>query len=191
MPLTPWYRTATPRAEVREGRSFNPDEFAIHLEQVVAGTAPEDYRDPVQFFARTCFTRALRKHSGMVLRRLAGDTADTAPVMTLVTQFGGGKTHTLNALYHLATNGEKAGDNDGVRELLAEAGLTKAPEAKVAVFVGTAWDPQENSLDRYCPTTGRGCRGSSPWNWHPGSTAGNQSAGTCFCRGWRAGVDSF
>ena len=145
MPLTPWYRTATPRAEVREGRSFNPDEFAIHLEQVVAGTAPEDYRDPVQFFARTCFTRALRKHSGMVLRRLAGDTADTAPVMTLVTQFGGGKTHTLNALYHLATNGEKAGDNDGVRELLAEAGLTKAPEAKVAVFVGTAWDPQENN----------------------------------------------
>ena len=100
--MDPWYKTVTPRREVREGRSFNPDEFAIHLEQVIAKTAPADYRDPEQFFARTCFTRALREHAGMVLRRLAGRTADTAPVMTLITQFGGGKTHTLAALYHLA-----------------------------------------------------------------------------------------
>src|SRR5215510_2239098 len=106
--MDPWYKVATPRKEVRDGRSFNPDEFAIALEQVVAGTAPEDYRDPAQFFARTCFTRALREHAGMVLRRLAGRTENTAPVLTLITQFGGGKTHTLTALYHLAKNGEKA-----------------------------------------------------------------------------------
>ena len=62
--MEPWYKVATPRKEVREGRSFNPDEFAIALEQVVAGTAPDDYRDPDQFFARTCFTRALREHAG-------------------------------------------------------------------------------------------------------------------------------
>ncbi|MDD9855621.1 MAG: DUF499 domain-containing protein [Gammaproteobacteria bacterium] len=145
MPITPWYKTVTPRAEVREGRSFNPDEFAIDLQQVMAGSAPDDYRDPVQFFARTCFTRALREHAGMVLRRLAGKTANTAPVLSLVTQFGGGKTHTLCALYHLATSGDKLGGNDGVRELLAEAGLEQAPAAKVAVFVGSAWDPQENN----------------------------------------------
>src|SRR5438552_14196414 len=60
--MDPWYRTITPRQEVREGRSFNPDEFAIALEQVVAGTAPEDYRDPKKFFARTRFTRALTDH---------------------------------------------------------------------------------------------------------------------------------
>ena len=46
MAMEPWYKIATPRKEVREGRSFNPDEFAIALEQVVAKTAPEDYRDP-------------------------------------------------------------------------------------------------------------------------------------------------
>src|SRR5690554_5415087 len=103
--MEPWYKIATPRKEVREGRSFNPDEFAIHLEQVIAGSAPEDYRDPGQFFARTFFTRALREHAGMALRRLAGETSNTAPVMTLITQFGGGKTHTLTALYHLATEG--------------------------------------------------------------------------------------
>jgi hypothetical protein len=100
--MEPWYKVATPRKEVREGRSFNPDEFAIALEQVVAGTAPEDYRDATQFFARTCFTRALREHAGMVLRRLSGKTENSAPVLTLITQFGGGKTHTLTALYHLA-----------------------------------------------------------------------------------------
>ncbi len=145
MALDPWYKVTTPRKEVREGRSFNPDEFAIHLEQVIAGSAPEDYRNARQFFARTCFTRALREHSGMVLRRLAGETSNTAPVMTLVTQFGGGKTHTLTALFHLATGGEKLNTYQGVTELVSDAGLSEAPQAKVAAFVGNAWDPQEGS----------------------------------------------
>jgi hypothetical protein len=140
--MEPWYKVATLRKEVREGRSFNPDEFAIALEQVVAGTAPEDYRDPAQFFARTCFTRALREHAGMVLRRLSGKTENTAPVLTLITQFGGGKTHTLTALYHLAKSGDKAAGFSGVSDLLREAGLSSVPGARVAVFVGNAWDPQ-------------------------------------------------
>ena len=143
MTLEPWYRVALPREEVREGRSFNPDEFAIALEQVVAGTAPVDYRDPKAFFARTCFTRALREHAGMVLRRLAGKTANTSPVMTLVTQFGGGKTHTLTTLYHLVTAAEAVGGLDDIAELLHEAGLPAPPAARVAVFVGNAWDPQD------------------------------------------------
>ena len=69
--MNPWYKVVTLREEVREGRSFSPDEFAIALEQVIAGTAPADYRNPDQFFSRTCFTRALKEHAGMVLRRLA------------------------------------------------------------------------------------------------------------------------
>ena len=140
--MEPWYKIATPRKEVREGRSFNPDEFAIALEQVVAGTAPEDYRDPAQFFSRTCFTRALRDHAGMVLRRLSGRTDNTSPVLTLITQFGGGKTHTLTTLYHLATNGDAAAGHNGVADLVREAGVGSVPKAKVAVFVGNAWDPQ-------------------------------------------------
>ena len=140
--MEPWYKIATPRKEVREGRSFNPDEFAIALEQVVAGTAPDDYRDPAQFFARTCFTRALREHAGMVLRRLSGRTDNTAPVLTLITQFGGGKTHTLTTLYHLAKNGDAVAGYEGVAALVREAGVGSVPKAKVAVFVGNAWDPQ-------------------------------------------------
>src|SRR3990172_5762212 len=140
--MEPWYKVAIPRKEVREGRSFNPDEFAIALEQVVAGTAPEDYRKPDQFFARNVFTRALREHAGMVLRRLSGKTENTAPVLTLITQFGGGKTHTLTALYHLGTNGDATARLPGVADLLREAGISSVPKAKVAVFVGNAWDPQ-------------------------------------------------
>lgn len=140
--MEPWYKLVTPRKEVREGRSFNPDEFAIALEQVVAGIAPDDYKKPEQFFSRTCFTKALRDNSGFVLRRLAGKTENTAPVQTLVTQMGGGKTHMLTSLWHLANMGAAASALPGVTDLLSEAGLTEAPKAKVAVFVGNAWDPQ-------------------------------------------------
>ncbi len=143
MALTPWYKVTTLRKEVREGRSFSPDEFAIALEQVVAQTAPVDYRDPAQFFSRTCFTRALKEHAGMVLRRLSGKTENTAPVLTLITQFGGGKTHTLASLYHLANAGANASKLPGVADLLDEAGIAEAPSARVGVFAGNAWDPTE------------------------------------------------
>ena len=141
--MDPWYRVVTPRSEVREGRSFSPDEFAIALEQVVARTAPPDYSDPAQFFSRTFFTRALTEHSGMVLRRLSGRTENTSPVLTLITQFGGGKTHTLTSLYHLANVGSEARSLPGASELLREADLAEVPAARVGVFVGNAWDPSE------------------------------------------------
>ncbi|MCY3788288.1 MAG: DUF499 domain-containing protein [Gemmatimonadetes bacterium] len=141
--MEPWYRIVTLRQEVREGRSFSPDEFAIALEQVVAGTAPRDYCDSAQFFSRTCFTRALTEHAGIVLRRLAGKTENTAPVLTLITQFGGGKTHTLTSLYHLAKTGSDAIHLPGVTDLLNTAGLPSAPSARIGVFVGNAWDPAE------------------------------------------------
>lgn len=141
--MDPWYKVVTLRKEVREGRSFSPNEFAIALEQVVAGTAPPDYADPAEFFSRTYFTRALTEHAGMVLRRLSGETTNTSPVLTLVTQFGGGKTHTLTALYHLARAGESASDLEGVPALLSNAGLAEAPAARVGVFVGNAWDPSQ------------------------------------------------
>src|SRR5260370_30126722 len=140
--MEPWYKVVTLGEEVREGRSFNPDEFAIALEQVVAGTAPLDYRDAKRFFDRNCFTRALREHSGVVLRRLSGLTENSAPVLTLITQFGGGKTHTLTALYHLARTGRKAAEFEGVDTVLREAGISEVPKAQVGVFVGNAWDPK-------------------------------------------------
>ncbi len=79
------------------------------------------------------------------MRRLDGKTENTPPVLMLITQFGGGKTHTLTSLYHLVKSGKKAANFPGVTDVLREAGLSAAPDAKVAVFVGNAWDPQDGS----------------------------------------------
>ena len=78
--------------------------------------------------------------AGTILRAhlLAGCTEGTAPVLTLMTQFGGGKTHTLTALYHVARAGAGASAWPGVADLLAAAGVSAA---RVGVFVGNAWDP--------------------------------------------------
>ena len=153
--MDPWYKVVTLRKEVREGRSFSPDEFAIALEQVVAGTAPADYSDPAQFFSRTCFTRVLTENAGLVLRRLSGRTDNTAPVLTLITQFGGGKTHTLTSLYHLANAGREAVNLPGVSGLLSEAGIAEIPAARVGVFVGNAWDPTEGRETPWIAATWR------------------------------------
>ena len=138
--MEPWYKVVTPRKELREGRSLDPSEFAVHLEQVVAGNAPRDYVEPEKFFARNYFSRALVEHCGMVLRRLNGETANTAPVLSLITQFGGGKTHTLTTLYHLCQTGERARNFAGVGDMMKAAKVPVVPSAKVAVFVGNSWD---------------------------------------------------
>ena len=77
----------------------------------------------------------------MVLKRLAGRTENTAPVLALITQFGGGKTHTLTTLYHLIKHSHQLEEKERFKKMIREAGLSKAPDARVAVFVGDAWDP--------------------------------------------------
>lgn len=54
----------------------------------------------------------------MVLQRLTGKTEGAAPVLTLITQFGGGKTHTLTSLYRLVKNGKKASTYPGMADLI-------------------------------------------------------------------------
>jgi hypothetical protein len=144
--LEPWLRAVAPRPELRDGRSFNPDEFAIALEQVVGGTAPSDYLQPEQFFSRTYLTAAMHEQIGIVLRRLAGRTEGAPPVLSFITGFGGGKTHTLTALWHLARGGADALRLPGVAELVAREALATVPAARVGVFVGNAWDPHGTHL---------------------------------------------
>src|SRR2546422_4945658 len=138
--MEPWYKVVLPRQELREGRSLDPSEFAVHLEEVAAGTAPADYVQPEKFFARNYFSKALVEHCGMVLRRLNGETANTAPVLSLITQFGGGKTHTLTALYHLCNSGSAAKGFSGVADVVKATGVKEIAQAKVAFFVGNSWD---------------------------------------------------
>ncbi len=138
--LRPWHQVAVPREDLRTGVPLDAAEFAIHLDQVVDGRAPLDYRDPVRFFARTYLTKAYRALTGEVLRRLAGEVVGTSPGINLITQFGGGKTHFLTLLYHLFRAGDGARSWPGVEELLQEARLDRIPRARVGVFIGNRFD---------------------------------------------------
>jgi hypothetical protein len=113
----------------------------VHLDQVRDGRAPAVYQQPGRFFERTFLTKGLTSLAGEVLRRLSGERTETSAVFNMTTQFGGGKTHSLTLLYHLANAGPKVREWQGVERLLQVAGLNSVPTAKPAVFVGTEFDP--------------------------------------------------
>ena len=138
--LKPWYKIVEPREDLRECRPLDASEFAVHLDKVRDGTAPEDYKDPKRFFDRTYLTANLTDLAAEMLRRLSGIKTETSAVFNMTTQFGGGKTHALTLLYHLATSGPKADKFSGVHRLLAKAVVDHVPQAAVAAFVGTEFD---------------------------------------------------
>src|SRR5216684_3991483 len=141
MPLKPWYKIVTPREDLREDKPLDASEFAVHLDQVRDKRAPEVYQNPARFFERTFLTKGLSGLAAEVLRRLSGTKTETSAVFNMTTQFGGGKTHSLLLLYHLASHGDAARDWQGVSRLRELAGIKAIPQAKVAVFVGTEFDP--------------------------------------------------
>lgn len=140
MAMKPWYKVATPREDLREGRPLDAAEFAVHLDHVRDGRASADYQDPERFFERTYLTKNLTLLGSQVLRRLSGETTETSAVFNMATQFGGGKTHALTLLYHLANSGPSASGWTGVQSLLRDASVRQVPKAATAVFVGTEFD---------------------------------------------------
>ncbi len=137
MALKPWYNVITPREDLVAGKPLDASEFAVHLDHVRLGTAPKDYTDPERFFHRTYLTTTLLEMAAQTIRRFSGITTETSPVFNLTTQFGGGKTHSLTLLYHLALSGNKAKKFQGVERILSKAGIDEIKNAKVAIFVGT------------------------------------------------------
>lgn len=135
--LTPWREIITPHADVASGR-FDQAEFAADLFEVASGSADEEYQDPKAFFARTYLTQGLRDLLVGASRRLSGDGGD--PVIELQTNFGGGKTHSMIALYHLAS-GAAAKDLPGVGEALAAEGQSLPGKVTRAVLVGQMISP--------------------------------------------------
>src|SRR5260370_27101992 len=138
--LKPWYRVVRTREDLRESKPLDASEFAVHLDQGRDGRAPTVYRNPNDFLDRTYLTRSLLDLAGQVVRRLSGEKTETSAVFNLATQFGGGKTHALTLLFHLAKNGPKSHGWTGVRGILDAANVASVPEAAVAVFVGTEFD---------------------------------------------------
>lgn len=139
--LTPWRELATPHTDVLKG-TFQQAEFAADLWQVHTGRASQDYLDPKAFFQRTYLTEGLRNLLMSSARRLAGQGGE--PVIQLQTSFGGGKTHSMLAVYHLVSRAKgktAVSDLTGVGQLLDEAGITVLPPARVAVLDGSALAP--------------------------------------------------
>lgn len=141
--LRSWRDVVEPHQDVASG-SFQLAEFAADLRQVHAGSAQPEYGNPVEFFRRTYLTRGLKTLLTQTLRRMNGIGGD--PVVDLMTTFGGGKTHSLLAVYHLAGDA-RLDDLAGMRELADEIGIDDLPaNVNRAVLVGNDISPARGSL---------------------------------------------
>ncbi len=143
--LKPWREVIRPNQDVAQG-SYQQAEFAADLQQVFDGRADTtQYGNPIDFYDHTYITPGIRTLLVNALKRLAGNGGD--PVIQTKTGFGGGKTHSLIALYHLVRNagallnaqavsGSRVGDE--IRAMIEEAGYDQNPDSlgKVAVLDG-------------------------------------------------------
>lgn len=136
--MKPWREVAVPHPDVLEG-TFQQSEFAADLSAVRSGKATREYQDAGAFFDRTFITEGMRLLLMQVALRLSGSGGE--PVIQLQTAFGGGKTHTLLAVYHLATRKGPLARLAGVPSIIEQAGLMDVPQARVAVLEGTAHAP--------------------------------------------------
>src|SRR5512138_2019654 len=118
MTLKPWREIITPHPDVAAGR-YRQAEFAADLAEVLAGKAEAEYQDPVEFFSRTFLTEGMRLLLVTAVRRVAG--AGGEPVVQLKTAFGGGKTHTMLALFHLLGGRVSANRLAGAEKILEAA----------------------------------------------------------------------
>ncbi len=135
--LKPWREIVTPHADVASGR-YQQAEFAADLWQVHLGEGSDEYKKPQEFFRRTFLTESLKRLLVGGVQRISGKGGD--PVVQLQTNFGGGKTHSMLALYHLFS-GANASDLAGVDAVLADAGVKSLPRAKCVVLVGNKISP--------------------------------------------------
>lgn len=142
--LQPWWQLAEPDEAIRRG-DFDENTFAAKLDDVVAGRAPVEYRYAANFFKKTYLTQELGAILKDVLRRLGGQGGEA--VIQLRTPFGGGKTHTLIALYHLVKAYSEILDLREIQNLLKEAGVDQMPRARVVVLVGTELSAQGRKVD--------------------------------------------
>ena len=135
--LKPWREVVTPHQDVASGQ-YQQAEFAADLWQIYLNEGTDEYRDPVEFFRRTFLTDSLRRLLTGGVQRLSGSGGD--PVVQLQTNFGGGKTHSMLALFHLFS-GVRASSLAGIDEVLKDAGTTELASVRRVVLVGNRISP--------------------------------------------------
>jgi hypothetical protein len=135
--LKPWREIVTPHPDVASGR-YQQAEFAADLWQVYLGEGSDEYRNPTEFYRRTFLTEGLQHLLVGAMQRLAGTGGD--PVVELQTNFGGGKTHSMLALFHLFS-GKPTAEMPGLEAVLSASGVSQPPKVNRAVIVGTKIPP--------------------------------------------------
>lgn len=140
MTLKPWREIAEPHEDVRKG-TFVQAEFAADITRVHTRTATAEYQNPTLFFDRTFITEGMSLLLDSVVKRLAGKGGD--PVIQLQTAFGGGKTHTMLAVYHLASGKVPASEMPGIPQIIDKAGVNELPRARIAVLDGIKSSPNQ------------------------------------------------
>ncbi len=136
--LKPWREVVAPHRDVASG-GYQQAEFAADLWQVHIGEGTDEYRNPAEFFRRTYLTESLKGLLSGAMQRLSGQGGD--PVVELQTNFGGGKTHSMLALYHLFS-GMPTGELLGIDDLIASAEIAARPDhVKRVVLVGNKISP--------------------------------------------------
>ena len=103
MELKSWYSICSPHEDIRKG-NLDESTFAVDLWGVVKGHAPQMYLDADEFFKKTYITEGIKTVIKKAASALFDNTESSDRILGLQTSFGGGKTHLLLALYHLAKN---------------------------------------------------------------------------------------
>ncbi len=148
--LRPWRMVVQPHPDVANGRYIQA-EFAADLAQVVQGRADPEYGDPKEFFRRTYLTEGLMDLLVTGIKRLTGQGGD--PVVQLQTSFGGGKTHSMLALYHISGGQIGFSEIPGGEHIVKGIGdVDDRIEARRAVIVGTAFSATEPRQYPNCTT---------------------------------------
>ncbi len=135
--LPAWREVVNPHPDVAGGH-YQQAEFAADLWQVHLGEGSAEYRNPTEFFRRTYLTQSLRGLLANGLQRLNGKGGE--PVVQLQTNFGGGKTHSMLALYHLFS-GAQPGELDGIDDIMQAVDVHDLPRVNRVVLVGNRISP--------------------------------------------------
>jgi hypothetical protein len=142
-PLRPWHAVATPHEDIRQGR-LDEAVFAANIWAVVEQSAPNVYLDAEEFYRKTWMTEGLAEILKRVAAALGGRKDAGDRIISLQTTFGGGKTHTLVALWHLAKSAARLKKSPHATELRRVLG-DSFPEqvGNVAVFTNHTCDPTQ------------------------------------------------
>jgi len=148
--LKPWRMVVKPHADVMEGRYILGD-FVANIADVMQNKAAVEYSDPKEFFRRTYLTEGLLGLLVTGVKRLTGQGGD--PVVQLQTSFGGGKTHSMLALYHLFGGQIGFSEIPGGENIVKEMGeIDDRISANRAVIVGLDFSPTQPRQKLECTT---------------------------------------